>query len=206
MAAALGLAACDGGDIAGLGAAGLAFSRAAPQRVAVADGSIVITGPRGFCIDRSALREDSNGAFVLLGSCASITQSAGQPQPAIPAILTATVSGNTVEDAGTDELLGFLEAYLKSDDGLATLSRSGDPDKVQILETMIRDGALYIHARDRSGLADEISSDYWRALLGINGRIVTISVVGFDRIPMSSTAGFQTLNDFKARIRAANGA
>ena len=68
----------------------------APTSVSVGD-QITVAGPSGYCVDTSASRTGDSGAFVLLGSCASISRSLMAARPKYPAILTASVSGG-----GTD--------------------------------------------------------------------------------------------------------
>ena len=49
-----------------------------------------------------------------------------------------------------------------------------------------------------------MAPDYWRALFGVKDRLLTVSVAGFDDTPLSQDAGLSTLDEFAARIRAAN--
>jgi hypothetical protein len=42
---------------------------------------LVITGPRGFCVDESATRAENDTAFVLLGNCAAISESRRAASP-----------------------------------------------------------------------------------------------------------------------------
>ena len=58
-----------------------------------------------------------------------------------------------------------------------------------------------MHARDSSANPIEsLSSDYWRGLFDVHGRIVTVTVVGFKGRPLSEKVGMDTLNAFAARI------
>jgi hypothetical protein len=189
--------------LAGCGAA-IPVTRNAPEAIAVADESVVVAGPPGYCVDQAASRDRAGGAFVLLGSCASIARDPSKPHPARPGLLTVTVSGGTVGTGETDALLGALRTYFRTEDGRAALSRSGRAGEVEVLETRIDDGALYLHARDASGPTRGMADDYWRALMRVNERLVTLSVNAFSTAPLSDGAGLKTLDDFASRIRAAN--
>lgn len=177
------------------------MTRSAPERVLVADRSVIVAGPPGYCIDQGLSRMGDGAAFVLLGSCASIEGSADTPMPRAPAILTVSVS----EAAVAPLEIEVLRAYLATRDGKAALSRSGDPDSVRILETRTSDGVLYIHARDLSaGVAPGMSDTYWRALFELNGRLVTASVIGLEQRPITPDAGLATLRALTERLRREN--
>ncbi|MBC7141608.1 MAG: hypothetical protein H5U18_05565, partial [Rhodobacteraceae bacterium] len=46
----------------------LAPGGTATRAMAVSGGAVVVTGPQGYCIDRSASRDRPDGAFVLFGT------------------------------------------------------------------------------------------------------------------------------------------
>ena len=194
LVSALVLAACDGG---------LGLFGAASRAVQVAQGSITIAGPPGYCVDPSATRETENGAFVLLGSCASIANSARAPSPDIAGALTASVSveGN----GGVAAALDRLGVFFKSDPGRAALARNGRAVSVTVLSAEISDEVFILKVRDASpNSVSGLAPDYWRALFDLRGRIVTLSVNAFWDKPMSDGVGRATLAEFVARVRAEN--
>lgn len=184
----------------------LALPTAAPEQLRVSGKEVVIAGPHGFCIDPTQTKNRAKSAFVVLGSCAAISNIPIKPRPAVPAILMVTVSGKT-KSAPIAKSTPALARFFGSDAGRAALSRDGKAQTVQVIETLERDGAFYIHARDSStdtlaGAGDE----YWRALFNIKGRIISASVVGLEEQPISTSEGFETLGAFTARIRTVNAA
>ena len=206
LVALIVLGGCDDtkGTMAGRGKLRLALPMPAPEQIRVSSKQVVIAGPHGFCIDPTETKDRAKSAFVVLGSCAAISNIPLRPHPALPAILMATVSGETnsapIADSGA-----ALTEFFKSSAGRAALSRDGKAETVEVIETLVRDGAFYIHARDSStatlaGAGDE----YWRALFNINGRIISASVVGFKEQPISTTEGFETLGVFTSQIKKAN--
>ena len=192
--AGLALAACSGDIDVG--------RRAAPEVISVAGQSVAVAGPPGFCIDPSS-RRDGEEAFVLLGSCASIARNPDGAKPEFPGIMTVVVSSEreTVADiAGQSEI---LSDFFRSRAGRAALSRSGRPETVNVFEVRRLGPALYIRARDTSpGPLTEMSKDYWRALFNVNGRLVTLSLVGFEDRPSSPEDGLRLVRAAAERIVA----
>jgi hypothetical protein len=192
------LAGCAG--LPDIAAGGFGLSGRAVERAALAGGEVLIAGPPGFCVDRSTIRDDESGAFVLLGSCASISNSTRAPAPAVPAVLTVPVSPRS--GSAISAAIDGLEPYFASEAGLAALARDGRAASVEVLDTRREGGAFYIRLRDTSGTHGDLQQVYWRGLFDVNGRIVTISVTGFANRPISSQAGLALLETFAARIRS----
>ncbi|MFC2966935.1 hypothetical protein [Acidimangrovimonas pyrenivorans] len=175
-----------------------------PHRMAVAEGSVIIAGPPGYCVDEKGSRDARRGAFVLLGSCASLSGSPYAPRPKVMAVLTAAVSGGRggASIAGSEDRLA---AYFTSSDGRAALSRSGRAATVKVLDHHAGDGAFFLHLRDSSafpGRPDKPES--WRVLFDLNGRIVTLTVVGLPDKPIIPAQAEALLRDFMARVRHAS--
>lgn len=176
----------------------------APRRVEVTSDAVIITGPRGFCIDPTATRNDGDTGFVLLGNCAAISGRARAPQPDVPAILTATISGRS-DIAGLLDGLDALDGYVRSDEGRALLSRSGDADNVEILETRQIGGLFLLHARDTSaGAVIGAAQDYWRAYLNLGPRLATLTVLALAEQEVSDSLALDILTSFAAAVQAAN--
>jgi hypothetical protein len=148
------------GCIGGLGGGG---TGGAPAQAVVTSDLIVITGPRGFCVDESATRAENDTAFVLLGNCAAISESRRADQPDVPVVLTAAIS--EASDGGSiSESLSDLDPYFRSEDGRALLSRTQDAESVNVIETLVEADQFLIHASDTStGAMEGVAQDYWRA-------------------------------------------
>ncbi|TCP60716.1 hypothetical protein EV663_10875 [Rhodovulum bhavnagarense] len=181
---------------------GGAFGPKAPPRVIVADDSVVIAAPYGFCVDRSTLREGRDGAFVLLASCAALTRVSDAPSPSPDALLTASVAANPGPGGRDEDRALVLARYFDTDAGRAALARDGRADSVSIEAMFDRDGLFFLHAADRSaGLGAGLRPDYWRAIFDVNGRIVTATVTPFADRPVTPAAAQALLRDFAGRIR-----
>ncbi len=176
----------------------------APEKVRVSGKDVVIAGPHGFCVDPTETKDSANSAFVLLGSCAAISNTSHRPNPDIPAILMATVSRKSAS-APIASSTATLARFFKSDAGRAALSRDGKAETVEVIETLGRNDVFYIHARDSStGTLAGAGDEYWRGLFNVKGRIVSVSVVWLEDHPISTAAGFETLGEFANRIKREN--
>jgi len=197
-AAALGLAACDGG---------FNVTRNAPTEVRLPDG-LVVGGAKGWCVDRATTRTAAETAVIVLGSCAAIARNAFAPRPEVPGVVTVSVE--TGADAGGDSGAGAapaaaLAAFFRTEAGRAALARDGRAASVRILETRQRGNALYLHALDQSaGRVPGAAPDYWRALFDIDGRFVTVSLVGLKGRPIGRDEGLATLEAQVSHLSAAN--
>jgi hypothetical protein len=188
------MAACDG---PGAG-------NSAPRNVTVTTDQVVITGPRGFCVDPSSSQQNnSDGAFVALGSCAALNQGPSA-EPAFPAILTATIS-RPMGSGQVASNIGQFDSFFRSEDGRRLLSRTQDPESVTIIETISSPGIFYLHASDRSQtVIGGVQSEYWRAYLDLGSRIITLSVLEADGQSLGPNQSFELLTRFVQSILRAN--
>jgi hypothetical protein len=175
------------------------------RAVAVSGGAVTVTGPQGYCIDRGATRQGASGAFVLFGTCAALTRSASAAQPARAAVLTASVGQPAAEGIDLAANLPAMAAFFRSVPGRAALSRSGDAATVRVEEVGQSGDALYIRLSDSAVAAGQsVEPAYWRALMPVRGRIVTLAVLSPVGAPLRSSEQRAVLDRFAARMRAAN--
>ena len=172
--------------------------------MALAQGRVIVAGPRGFCIDRAASQERSKApSLVVLANCSALGAGLFAPRPAASAILTATVSP-TPGPGALDQAGPALGAYFGSDRGRAALSRAGDPGSVQVLDSTLEDGAFVMHLRDTAPFpGGAVDPDYWRAILDAGGRMVTVSVYTAPERALSPEAGKALLRDYVTSLRQA---
>lgn len=175
----------------------------APHRIGVSNRAVVISGPAGYCIDKAAARDTAAGAFVLLGSCAALAQSAAAGQPVAPAILTASVSPAGAQPVGGQ--LAALNSYFLSGEGRAALSRSGRAQSVTVAQAWGRDGVFFLVAQDTSPSGGQrLQPTFWRAVFDVKGRIVTLNVAGLKNQPLGPEAGRATLEAFVRQVQREN--
>ena len=161
---------------------GFNVTRNAPERVQLPDG-LVVAGPRGWCVDRTTTRATADTAVV------------------VPGVVTVSIDG----EAGDGPPAEVLEQFFGTDAGRAALARDGRADSVTILETRRSRDTFFIHAED-SGSAQMpgAATDYWRALFDMDGRFVSVSLVGLSNKPIGSADGLATLQAQIDRLKSAN--
>jgi hypothetical protein len=166
-------------------------------------GAAVAAGPAGYCIDEGASLGNAGGAFVLFGTCAALSgqRSAGQPES--PALLTASIAPDSSKTPFGDRFAA-MSRFFQSTAGRAALSRSGKPGTVTVTRAFSYNGALYVKIIDTAGARDGLAPGYWRAIFGMRGTIVTLSVMSHSSRPAEDATLRLTLDRFIRAMRAAN--
>lgn len=166
---------------------------AGPAQVDVLRDTVTVAGPSGYCIDVEATQESDIEAFVLLVRCRGTLR----PSP----VLTATVT--RVPASPDPATLERLLEFVQTPSGLAQLSRSGDPQDVEVIEITQAGGAVWmlLHDRNNPGSFDET---YWRAVLAVADRVVTLSVLAAAEHPYERDSGLAILRGFVQRMREVN--
>ncbi|MEP3916940.1 hypothetical protein [Ascidiaceihabitans sp.] len=171
------------------------------RSVAVADKSVVIGGPDGYCIDKTASRLRGDTAFILLGSCTIISGDDHDAVPQVPGILTASIDQKSAATV-TPRLLDQFAGFVISDAGRAVLARDGRTESVTVQGVLRERDAVLIHLTDTSAFQiPGIEPTYWRGIFALNGRLISASVLGFQDHPLGPTEGLATLEAFLEQIR-----
>ncbi|EEW26194.1 conserved hypothetical protein [Rhodobacter ferrooxidans] len=165
----------------------------------VLGGAVKVAAPGGYCIDPTGVMQGDDSALVLIGRC---TGGPGTPQAR--AILTAAVAaaGSGMDIAANGPALA---AYFGSDQGRAALSHSGRAAAVTVQQAAVAGDAFVMRVTDTSPNPDSpAEAASWRAVLGVAGHLVTLTVTGTQAAPLSATSGRALLDGFVAATRAAN--
>jgi hypothetical protein len=125
-----------------------------------------------------------------MGRC----QNTGQAAPALISVSVGQGGSAGVMIAGG----AALAAFFTSDQGRATLSREGRASDVQVIEVSSADNAFLIHLIDRS------VGEHWRAVIGVAGRLVTISATGTETVPLPPAESRKVLDLALAALARAN--
>ncbi len=174
------------------------------DRAVLTSDQIALVGPRGFCVDAEETRDSGLAGFAVFGNCASLSGSRFARQPQTPAVLTAAVSEPS-EDGGISASLETLPPFFRSADGARVLSRSGDPETVEVLQSFVAGEVFYLRASDTSpGVVPGVQDVYWRAYFDVGPRIATLSVLALDGEPTSEAAQLSILEAFVSQTQAAN--
>ncbi|WP_143710430.1 cation transport ATPase [Tabrizicola sp. TH137] len=175
---------------AGLFLAGCVTTGGGLRSVALLDGALIAAAPAGYCLAPGAGRRSGDGAVVLMGRCSAAST-------AEPAVLTLSVGPAGSAGAMTAGGAG-LAAYFTSAEGRAALSREGRAGDVVVLEAVGSGEAFLLHVRDRA------VGDYWRAVTGIRGRLVTVSASRPDGEALAEGKGRALVEAAVAALRRAN--
>ena len=187
------------------GCGGLGPSGTAPVRtVFVTTDQVTIAGPDGFCIDPDSTRESDDSAFVLLGNCAVISNRRSAGQPDVNAVLTASISESD-PDQSLRDAIPQLDTFFSSDEGRQLLSRAGDAETIELLDSFHQGDVFYLRASDSSASEiQNVSADYWRSYFDIGDRIATLTVLGAADNPIDEETSLATLRAFTDTVLAAN--
>lgn len=155
-----------------------------PRAVSViaGDTSVVIAAPEGFCVDRATIDENSQGVFMFLSDC-HIQANGRSARKPISAILTASVSPSGLPgvEQGLQPALTALARFLDTPVGAFSLSKSNIEGATTILESKQSERALYLLIHDAAHTDQAGASNrFWRAFTEINGRLVALSVTGYN--------------------------
>lgn len=190
--------------LAGCGGLGPIGGTPPVREVAVTRDMVTVTGPQGFCVDPDSTRDSGATAFVLMGNCAVISNRRSAGQPAVPAVLTASIS-EADPDQTLREAIPELDTFFGSEEGRALLSRAGEAETVELLDSFHQGNVYFLRARDSSASEiQNVSSDYWRSYLDIGDRIATLTVLGREDEPIGTEESLATLRAFTQAVLIAN--
>ncbi|EAQ24029.1 hypothetical protein [Roseovarius sp. 217] len=177
----------------GLGMMALAGCLAVPagksqalSKVAFYDAEVVVTGPRGYCVDGASLRRGASGSFALIASCESLTGTAGVYVE--PAILTVSVLPRTgpVQQPDAQTMARALAP--------AEVRRAEDRDGISLVQVM-QGGQEVLPGGDPV---------HWRAGMVINGHLVGLAIYGPAGSVVTGPAGREMLRDLGEALRGAS--
>jgi len=157
--------------------------RSEVRRATLGSGGVVLTAPRGYCIDPASLRRSGGGGgFALLASCESLS---GVPGVAVaPALMTVSV---LPREAGTP---APVAARLAAAVAPAPTDAIGEED-----------GLAYAHVLE--GGAEVLPGGdpkYWRGARAMDDRLVGLAVYAPADSPLAAGAGRRLLSDLSAGL------
>jgi hypothetical protein len=167
------------------------------QPVALMNGDVVVTPPRGYCADplSSRLRD----GFAVFAPCVTLGTEA--PVPSTLGVATVQAGdANSAVVAGTET---SLRDFLISPQGAGLLSKGGSGDTISIVSSQALEGRVVVHFRDTGEPPmDGLGPDEWRAFTDVQGRLVTVSVRGLDDAPLSASRGAALLDQVMRGLSA----
>jgi len=163
-------------------------------------GDMRVRGPEGYCIDQGA--SNARRGFAVLVGCALLSEDAAV-MPRLDGLITVQIGDeDTASVAGNED--AFAD-FLKSEAGRGVLASTGDLATVPEVATVTDSTAVLARFEDTSGPTfPGTSGPQWRGFLDVNGRLVTVSVLSFDRSSLSRSEGERLLVVAMAELAEVN--
>lgn len=159
------------------------------RTLALLDGAVRVRGPEGYCIDQSASR--AGRGFAVMAGCALLSDEAVVMPSPDGLILVQFGDEGTASVTGNEDTFA---AFLQTDLGRSVLAASGDSADISSVATISDRSAVLARFEDGSGPGFEgTSGAQWRGFLDVKGRLTTVTVLSFDRNPLSRSAGERLL-------------
>lgn len=167
------------------GAAGSAPDSAGQtlKQISLYNDEVVITAPRGYCLDATHVKRGTFGAFIPIGSCESLTGQAGIPVE--PGLITVSVLPRQSDRAMPSA--SDIAASMPGDEPLQTI----DGDGLSIVH-FATGGARALPGGD---------SRYWRGGMVVNGHLMGLAVYGPQDSPLADQQGLRLLLDLAEELR-----
>ena len=170
------------------------------KTLALMNGAVRVRGPEGYCVDQAASAASSG--FAVMAGCALLSDEAAimpRPDGLITVQFgpegTASITGN--EDA--------FATFLETEAGRTVLSQTSDAATVEEVFTLADRAGVLVRFEDTSGPAfPGTSGPQWRGFLDLDGRLTTITVLSFDRNPLSRAEGERLLVVAMAELAEVN--
>lgn len=167
-----------------------------PLTAGAQETTVAVRAPKGYCPAPAGRATVPGASFVAFVPCAGST--------ARPAVLTATL-GPPGSAEGIDLSGEALAAYVITREGRAGLSRIGRADSVRVHEVIEAEEAVLIRLTDASPAPDPlVSGESWRAVLALNGRLVTLTAGAADGRALERDEGRALIGRFVRALRNAN--
>ena len=157
--------------------------------------TVRISAPSGYCVDTGSRRNGLNGNFVVLAPCAAL-KVPGIEWPETVAVITVSATRAGLPAASASE----LEAFVTSPEGRGLLSSKGDAT-VDVLATDSRQGAFFVRVAEAEAPVAALEPAYWRGLIAAGGRLVSLTVRGYDAEPLGASTGLRMIAALAEDIR-----
>jgi len=156
------------------------------RAVPVMKGAVVISGPRGYCVDPSGLERGREGAFARLASCNRLTGEAG-PR-VLPSVMTVSVlAAGAAEEAPDSAALSRA---------LAPIPVRSPSDEAGLALVQVMSGG-----QEMLPGGDPV---HWRGGMMLNGHLLGLAVYGAQGGPLSGPEGADLLRALAAALRASS--
>ena len=153
-----------------------------------------IAAPAGYCLAEGAVARARGSDFAAFIPCA--------PGGTATGVLSATVGvAGSAQPVDPQAMAGFFT----SPPGRRALSRARDAASVTVHQVLSADGAILVRMTDRARPPAAIGpGESWRAVMAVDGRLVTLSASPARGTTLPRDAGRRLIGGFVAAMRLAN--
>jgi len=144
-----------------------------------ADESIIISAPKGFCVDQKMAKKVSEAITIFVVDCISVEGSKGTEnfRRPISTILTATIIGPVEKDLVSVEQ---LQEFFTTQPGINYLSRSNSTSILKVHKVERKNEVLILLIEQRPMNMDiNQSKFFWRAFFLIERNIISLTASNF---------------------------
>ncbi|WP_146346265.1 hypothetical protein [Falsiphaeobacter marinintestinus] len=160
-----------------------------PQQMTLVDlagGDVLLSAPRGYCIDPSSVRRSTNAGFALLARCDALGVKGFFAAQELALITVTTAPQDTGATAPT----------------LDDLIASASPSK--IIESKHADGLPLIRLATEQSVTDGLSPEHWRSAFALNGQLVGLALYAPETSPALGSDGARILAELANLTRRAS--
>jgi len=157
------------------------------KKLSMANGDVVVVGPRGYCIDPKARKLRPGGGFALIAACETLTGGGAGPG-VTPAVLTVTILPKSLRPSqpSAAELAAALAP--------AHVLAKEDGDGLSVVQ-LATGGEQFTPTSDLR---------HWRAAMVINGHLVTLAVYGSKGSAVAGQKGMVLILELAEALRDAS--
>ena len=153
-----------------------------------------IAAPAGYCLAEGAVARQRGSDFAAFIPCTP----GGTATGVLSATVVAAGSAQPVDPQA-------MAAFFASPAGRRALSRAGDERSVKVHEVLSSGGAILVRMTDRARPPAAIGpGESWRAVLALDGRLITLSASPARGTTLPREAGRRLIGGFVAAMRQAN--
>jgi len=163
-------------------------------------GDVRVRGPEGYCVDQAA--SDARSGFAVIAGCVLLTDDVDLA-PVLDGLITVQFGDEETASVNGDE--EAFASFLDSDVGRSLLATSGDATDLVDMVSQIEGAAVLIRFEDTSLPAFAGTNGVqWRGFFDVKGRLTTVSVLSFDRAPLTQSQAEQLLVASMNELTAVN--
>lgn len=168
------------GPSTGQGPSAQSTPQATLEQVSFADGAVVVSGPRGYCIDPTTLRRRPTG-FAVIASC--------------------RILANGVLGAAVDPVLVTVTVGQADGTPLPTATQLAAGAGGRVVSQRDIAGMVLVQLEDPdASILSDGDSRYWRGVFRQGSRLVGLALYAPDGSPLAGASGANMLRDVQMRI------